>query len=118
MPIEVLAYESSHEPLVNALNERLEAGGSDWKFYQHAAPKWAPPGLSPHVGREYFVALDDSQAVRGGYCLKRQSFVVQGQLVQAASIQGPVSEGLVDARYAMLGMRMVRDMEQREARLR
>jgi hypothetical protein len=117
MPIEVTAYLPEHEPLVEALNQRLEAGGSDRRFYTHAKPKWIPAGQNLDVGREYIVAVDETPAIHGGYCLKRQTFSAGGEVLEAASMQGPVSEGLVDARYAMLAMRLVRDMERREPRL-
>jgi hypothetical protein len=113
MGIRVVAYEPRHEPLVEAFNSRLTSGGAGVRFYEKASPKWLPPGLSDHVRREFFVAVDDADAVRGAYVLKPQTFVLKGRSVVFASIQGPLSEGVVDHRYAPLALVMIRDMYSR-----
>jgi hypothetical protein len=113
MPIQIVPYLPEHETSVKALNARLAAGGSTWGFYDFAIPRWAPPGQTPHAARALYLAIDEAGATHAGYCLKTQTFLVGGVETEAASFQGPVSEGLVDPRYSMLGMRLVRDMERR-----
>lgn len=111
MGIRVVAYEPQHEPLVRAFNTRLNEGGAEHRFYEKATPRWLPPGLSEHVRREYFVAVDDAAGVvRGAYVLKPQTFVLKGRDVEVASIQGPLSEAIIDRRYGALAIVMVRDM--------
>lgn len=110
MGIRVVAYEAQHEPLVEAFNSRLQDAGAENRFYERATPKWLPPGLSDHVWRQYFVAVDDADVVRGAYVLKPQTFNLKGRAIEVASIQGPLSEGIVDRRYGALAMVMVRDM--------
>ncbi len=117
MAIKVTSYEPHHEALVCEFNARMEASGSDWRFYEHAKPKWLPAGVSPRVRRDYYVAIDDDDLVRAGYCLKPEEFALRGEPIEFASIQGPVSEGLVDRAYGMLAFQLIRDMEARSPRL-
>jgi hypothetical protein len=49
--------------------------------------------------------------------LRRQSFSAGGETVHAAHYRLPLSEGLIDRAYSMLGLRMVRDALTRESRL-
>lgn len=116
MAIEIVPYESQHESEVGELNQRLESGGSTWKFFRGAVPRWLPKGKVKTAYREYFVARD-ADGVHGAYCLKHQSFVKDGAPFEMASVQGPVSEGLIDRRYGLLALQMVRDMLKREPRL-
>jgi hypothetical protein len=117
MAIGVAPYRSEHEPKVRAFNARMAASGASWKFYESAAPKWLPGGPGANLRREYFVAVDDSGDVRGAYCLKFQSFLCRGQATAIASVQGPVSEGLINQRFGLLAVQMIRDMLRRQPRL-
>jgi hypothetical protein len=67
-------------------------------------------------GMELFLAVEGSM-VRGGYILRRQNFSVGGAALSAAHYRLPLSEGIVNRSYAMLGLRMVRDALSRERRL-
>ena len=111
MPLEMLPYTADRTPAVQAFNARLEAYGipADQRFPETPDPGWMP-------GMELFLALDDG-VVRGGYILRRQIFSVSGETVHAAHYRLPLSEGLIDRRYAMLGLRMVRDALVRAPRL-
>jgi hypothetical protein len=116
MAIEIIPFETPHEPEVRELNQRLEAGGTSWKFFEGAVPRWLPKGKAKSAFRQYFVARDDA-GVHGAYCLKRQSFVKDGAALEMASVQGPVSEGLIERRYGLLALQMIRDMLAREPNL-
>ncbi|MET3528140.1 hypothetical protein [Phenylobacterium koreense] len=117
MAISVAEYRSEHEPMVRAFNQRLSEAGSHWGFYDTSIPAWLPPGLSPKVRRDFYLATDETPAVRGAYCLKRQPFLVNGNALEVASIQGPVSEGLVDQRFGTVALHLIRDMQGREPKL-
>jgi hypothetical protein len=67
-------------------------------------------------GMELFLVVEGSM-VRGGYILRRQNFSVAGATLAAAHYRLPLSEGIVNRSYAMLGLRMVRDALVREPRL-
>jgi hypothetical protein len=117
MAIHVEPYLEKHEPLVHELNARMAAGGSSWAFYHRADPGWLAPGAAPNVVRNYYLALDEAGVVRAGYCLKTDEFLLRGETFVIASIQGPVSESLVNPAYRMLAFQLVRDMEDRSPNL-
>lgn len=117
MALSILAYAAEHEPLVREFNGRMGAHGTTWGFYDQATPGWLPQGSSPNAWRDFFLALDETPAVRGAYCLKHQLFLARGEPTWAASIQGPVSEGLVDQKFGTVALHLIRDMQQRQARL-
>ena len=113
MPIRVIPYAPEHVPAVAAFNRRLAAAGSDWGFYESAEVDWLQPGLTPTVERRFYVAADGDQ-VHGAYCLKPQQFLLGGEPVRLANWQGPVSEGIINPRFALLAMAMFKDMAARE----
>ena len=117
MSLEFVAYTPEAIPSVREFNRRLLDGGgllaggalADQQFPETPDPGWMP-------GMELFLAVEGS-AVRGGYILRRQSFSVAGATLPAAHYRLPLSEGIVNRTYAMLGLRMVRDALSREPRL-
>ena len=117
MAIRVTPYEKAHEPLVKAFNARMAEGGSSWGFYENSKPEWLAPGASANARRDYYLAFDDEGVVRAGYCLKPEQFLLRGQPIELASIQGPISEGLVNPAYGMLAFQLIRDMESRAPNL-
>jgi hypothetical protein len=60
------------------------------------------------VFQEFFVALD-GEAVRGAYVLQHRPAAVGGELLPVETWYLPISEGVVDARYALVAMRIARD---------
>jgi hypothetical protein len=114
MAASIVHYETIHEPLVHAFNARLSSGGSRWRFYESASLDWLATGQSENAQRQCFVAIDEGGDVRGAYCLKSQTFLIGGQPLKIANVQGPISEGVVNKRYAMLALHMLRDITRRE----
>lgn len=114
MAIVVQPYLPEHEAAVAEFNQRLHAGGAekDLVFYEHAAPRWLPPSGSP-IFQQYFVATEN-RAVRGGYALKWQDFWFgDGQVRSIGYYHHPLSEGIVNKSYAMVGTLLLRDALQR-----
>jgi hypothetical protein len=111
MSLEIVAYTQEMVAAVREFNQRLLNGGApaDQQFPETPNPGWMP-------GMELFLAVEGS-TVRGGYILRRQSFSVGGATLTAAHYRLPLSEGIVNRSYAMLGLRMVRDALSREPRL-
>jgi hypothetical protein len=112
MSLGILPYTPEAVPAVRAFNQRLAAGGAAAGHEQF--PETPDPGWMP--GLELFLAVEEG-SVRGGYILRRQNFSVARATVTAAHYRLPVSEGLVNRAYAMLGLRLVRDALAREPRL-
>ena len=111
MSLEIVAYTQEMVAAVGEFNQRLLNGGAmaDQQFPETPDPGWMP-------GMELFLAVEGCM-VRGGYILRRQNFSDAGGTLAAAHYRLPLSEGIVNRSYAMLGLRMVRDALSREPRL-
>jgi hypothetical protein len=112
MSLQILPYTQQAVPAVREFNQRLQDGGATADHEQF--PETPDPGWMPAL--ELFLAMEDSM-VRGGYILRRQNFSAAGATVSAAHYRLPLSEGVINRSYAMLGLRMVRDALSREPRL-
>jgi len=114
MAVRIVEHALEYQERVQAFNRRMKDKGSTWAFYEDPTPLWLPKRGKQSVWRQYYLALDDNEEVRGGYCLKRQTFWCDGKVHKIASFQGPVSEGIVDRRYSLTAVHMMRDMLARE----
>jgi hypothetical protein len=110
MSITIVPHAEHRKGSVEAFNARMRAAGSPWGFYVEPEPRWIPRREGTGVWRELYLALQKDGAVVGGYALKPQAWLVNGQPQTLADWQGPFSLGAVDPRYAALGLRMLRDM--------
>jgi hypothetical protein len=101
---------------ISEFNSRLERAGVTFAF---------PVGCSelmqrdPGIDAPYQVAyvLSDGSAVRGGYILKSEQVFVGEQSFSVGNYQLPLSEGIVDRKYAMVGVQLIRDALGRQPRL-
>ncbi len=50
----------------------------------------------------------EGEAVRGGYTLKHQDFIINGAVRSIGFFTQPLSEGTIDMRYALIGTRLLR----------
>lgn len=107
MGVRVLRYQTEHEPAVAACNARLRESGAPFSLPERSLPAWLPPGGERETYREAFLAFD-GEAVRGGFALRHQPFWLQGEKAAVANYQGPISEGIFDRRYALVGATMLR----------
>jgi hypothetical protein len=53
--------------------------------------------------------LSDGSAVRGGYILKPERIFAGDEWISAGNYQLPLSEGIVDRKYAMVGLQLIKD---------
>jgi hypothetical protein len=113
MAIQIVRQKLEHEPMVLAFNQRMAEGGSGWGFYSRPDERWLPQHPEARTWREYYLAIEDGQFVRGAYALKPQYWSVRGHETLVCDWQGPFSEGAINARYATLGVRFIRDMLKR-----
>lgn len=114
MHVEIIPYTLAHEEAVRAFNTRLAAANLDPNLYSiHFAeshiPKWLPRREGCDLYQEYFVALDEQGAMRGGYCLKHQPFLLKGEYLIMQDYQIPISEGIADRTYAVVGAKLYWD---------
>ena len=107
-------YRPEHEPGVREFNRRLRAAGErEFEFPESAVPDWLPPAPGRTIYQQYFVAVD-SQAVRGGYVIKRQDFALRGERQSIGFLRLPLSEGIVDAAHGLVGSQLLLDATRRQ----
>jgi len=114
LAIVIEPYRPEHEPAVAKFNRRLQSGRAerDLVFYEHSEPRWLPPNRSS-IFNQYFVAIDNG-AVRGGYALKWQDFwFSDGGVRSLGYYHHPLSEGIINKSYAVVGALLLRDAVQR-----
>ena len=99
---------------VRDFNRRLNVAGITYRFPESPVSPWLPRVDGRHIFQEYFLAVDAAGAVRGGYILKRQEFVINGTSQTVAFYHLPLSEGLIDRRYGFVGLRLLIDALKRE----
>ena len=106
-------YGETHVAEVKAFNRRMRDKGSDQRIAEHPIPEWLPPAASETLYQEYFVAVDKN-GVHGGYILKHQCFWLDGEEVRTADYRYPLSEGIIDSRYGMVGLLTVKNAMRRQ----
>ncbi len=109
MGVTVTTYEKDHIPMVKAFNERLRRKGESHQFPESHISDWLPPRNDSRLRQEYFVAANEAY-VRGGYILKHQEFRLHGSMKLIYNMQSPISEGVVDPAYALVGAMIARDV--------
>jgi hypothetical protein len=115
MPLAITPFTEDLIPAVKAFNARLVAGGVFHEFQFHESPvcAWLPKKDKRRIYQEYFVAAEGG-AVRGGYVLKHQPFSFRGDVRDLIFYHAPVSEGLVNKKYASVGALLTRHALQTE----
>jgi hypothetical protein len=116
MKLQIVRYEERHIPAVKRLNERLAAGDATWTFPERITSRWLPDTPGEELVEHYFVA-EEGDEVRGGYILKWQPFWIEGRVEQVCTLYLPLSEGIVNQRYKLLGLNVIRDALTRNPRV-
>lgn len=114
MAIRIVPYEEPHIVAVSEFNRRLREKGVHFQFPEHPVPKWLPPTAGRDIFQEYFVALDDDHLVRGAYILKHQQFVLNNTVTTIGDYQLPLSEGIINQQYNMVGLLLIADALKRQ----
>ena len=119
MSVEIVPYLPEHVPAVQDFNARLRSAGVAEAFgLRSLLPEaiGSQAQLGARIHEELFVAVD-GDAVRGGYTLKDQDFIVNGSSASIGFFRQAVSEGTIDNRYVLIGPRLLRDALRREPRI-
>src|SRR5262245_54449660 len=103
MNIEV--YESRHVAMAQAFNARLRGGGADSPVVLSESPHAADSSLPVYTEARVLV---DGTHIRGGYLLQWRNASIRGQQRRICALQSPVSEGIVDRKYALAGPMLLR----------
>ena len=117
MGILVQPFEEHHIEAVKAFNARIAAqvdelekrfgGAAHSRLPESVVPSWLPPVEGSPLRDEHFVAVEGDE-VRGGYTLKFQEFSYRGNVHAMAGWHEPVSEGIIEKKYAAVGMILLR----------
>ena len=106
MSLLIQTFSREHiEPVVD-FNKRIKAGGFSSQFPESPFEEQRGESKEPYLKSEYFLALE-KQNVRGAFILKHQCFKIRDQLKSVADYQLPLSEGIVDKSYNLVGLRLL-----------
>jgi hypothetical protein len=101
--IELVRMSASDEPAIRAFNARLAAGGEAFQFPTTVADLATPASPGAALWTEAWLAREGGQ-IRGGFLLKHELLLTRGGEQEVCNFQLPLSEGVVDRRYAMVGL--------------
>ncbi len=108
MKLKIVSYEDRHIEAVKRMNARLATAGETWRFPERTQSNWLPDTPGNEIVEHYFVA-EEGDEVRGGYILKWQPFLIEGRAEMVCTLYLPLSEGIIDQRYKLLGLTLIRD---------
>ena len=101
---------------IREFNSRLEKAGITFAFPVDSSRLMKKdPGVDAPYQAAY--VLSDGSAVRGGYILKYEKIFTGGQDFSVGNYQLPLSEGIVDRKYAIVGVQLIKDALGRQPRL-
>ena len=109
MPIVIRSYKSDDKSSVGDFNKRLKKGGIRFQFPVDHIPEWLPNIDNRNIFQEHYLAIDSNSNVRGGYVLKHQVFYISGTTGTIGDYQLPISEGVIDKAYNLVGLQLLSD---------
>ncbi len=113
MSIDIRPYTDELTVPVAEFNRRLGNIEVPFRIPETAAGFWPPKVSGRRLYRESFLAVENGR-VRGGYTLKHQDFSFRGQVMSVGFYQNPISEGIVNNRYVLIGAKLVTDASRRK----
>ena len=116
MGIRIAPYTATDIDAVKAFNLRLKEKKIDFQFSESHVPGWLPKFSGNSLFREFFLAKDRDY-VRGAYILKHQPFKILNDTRNVGFIQLPLSEGIVDPKYNLVGAQLIGDALRRSGEL-
>lgn len=99
-----------------AFNARLRAAGIEFQSPSRLAELTTPVSPGPPLWAQVWVARDE-ETVRGGFILKHERLFLADSTVDVGNFQLPLSEGIVDRRYATVAFDLVRTALRENSRL-
>ena len=93
---------------VAEFNRRVRPANVPFELPETPTPDWLPKAGPGKLYQEIFLAVEEGY-VRGAYTFKNQEFLIGGRAVDVGMCRMPVSEGIVNKRYAMVGVKLVDD---------
>lgn len=116
MSIRIERATAKDLPAIRLLNQRLRERSTEFLLPESPELMDSPPSGSAPIWWEFYVAKD-SEAVRGAYLLKREPLRIGPSSTDVWNYQLPISEGIVDKAYSMVGIQLLQDAIKRSERL-
>ncbi|MCX7835648.1 MAG: hypothetical protein N2450_06210 [bacterium] len=113
MSLQIVPYEPEHIPMVKAFNQRLLQFTNEYHFPESPVSTWLPKVEERTLYEQMYLVLEN-QMVRGGYILKYQDFYLNDTLIPIIDFKSPISEGIINSTYSMLGLLMLKDAMNKE----
>jgi hypothetical protein len=116
MPVSIRELSPGDAEGIRAFNARLAQAGVSFSFptepgeLMQREPDEVVPFQTAYL-------LADTTGVRGGYILKSEQLFARGEAFSAANYQLPLSEGIIDRRYALVGIQLIKDALLRQSHL-
>jgi hypothetical protein len=105
MAIRIVPYEEYLESAARDFDARLRAQNA-LPFALGELPR-RDIGLPATIRFDHFLAVDADGCVRGGYFIRTQPFLIKGAVRTVGHYSAPLSEGIIDRRFAAVGPIMV-----------
>ena len=111
MRIDFKPYTANWVASVHEFNARLKAAGAAVRFPERHVSKGT---ANTAIYREYFLATENTSTVRGGYVLQHQRFSFKGEILSIAFYQFPLSEGVINKAYSLIGIQLLTNAQKRQ----
>ena len=109
--IRIVPFTEQELGATTAFNARMRAGAAPTDFLlpeSVPATRARPPSA---VSATQFIAMEDGEA-RGGFIELLHPAWLNGSVQMVANYQSPLSEGICDKKYGLVGMQMIRYIQQ------
>lgn len=115
MKIHIESYREGMVDAVREFNRRLDLARTSHsiRLPEHPIATLLPKTYDDDFGQECFVALEGG-CVRGGYILYHQLWSVRGEIIRVGNCMRPISEGVIDPGYGMVGLQLIHDSLRRQ----
>jgi hypothetical protein len=112
--LSIVPFTPEWTSAVREFNARLLAGGLDatLEFPETPAAEFSVDPAEP-IWQEFFLAVEGS-FVRGGYFLTHEPWICHGTPITVGNYRLPVSEGMIDAKYAGVALAIMRHALKRQ----
>ncbi len=108
MSIIIKEFTEEWQDSVKAFNQRLFSRNISFRFPETPSFHKNLSEEKQYPPEEYYLAIDDSNTVRGGYILQEHNFYIDGDLYNIGFIKLPLSEGIINKTYNMVGLSFIK----------
>jgi hypothetical protein len=114
MQLRVLPYSDAFNEALRAFDVRLRAGARESGALALGVRNTIPNIEELRPGDAYYLAVDQDQAVHGGYILRQQDFWIGDRMARIGYYGLPISEGIVNRAYTPLGVRLLLEAQRQQ----